>query len=119
MAGRRAAPAALVAVAVAAAGSLVALLIGLLTFGVQATAAPHHVPLAVGATAPALDPLARRVTSQGGDAVSWRTVSSQAEAERLLDRKDVYGAVLFSPGPGGPTAPILLSGAPDPAAPPA
>ncbi len=104
------------AVAVAAAGSLAALLIGLLTFGVQATVAPHHVPLAVGATVPALDPLAQRVASQGGDAVSWRTVSSQAEAERLLDGKDVYGAVLFSPSPSGPTATILLSGALNPSA---
>ena len=113
---RRRAPAALVAVALAAAGSLAALLIGLLTFGVQATAAPHHVPLAVGATAPALDPLAQRVAGQGGDAVSWRTVSSRAEAERLLDAREVYGAVLFSPGPSGPAATVLLSGALNPSA---
>jgi len=118
--GRHAAPAALVAVAVAAAGALAALLIGLLTFGVQATAAPHHVPLAVGtddaAAAPALAPLTQRVAGQGGDAVAWRTVDSRGEAERLLDGGDVYGAVLFSPGPGGLTATVLVSGALNPSA---
>jgi hypothetical protein len=109
-------PAAAVAVAAAAAGSAIALLIGLLTFGVQATASPAHVPLAVGATAPALAPIAQRVSAQGGDAVSWRTVTSRAEAERLLDDKQVYGALLFDAGPGGPTATVLLSGALNPSA---
>src|SRR5215472_13770889 len=110
------APAALVAVAVATAGALAALLIGLLTFGVQATAAPSAVPLAVGATTPALAPIVQRVSAQGGGSVSWRTVTSRAEAERLLDSKDIDGAVLFSPGPGGPTATVLLSGALNPSA---
>jgi hypothetical protein len=110
------APAALIALALAAAGSALALLIGLLTFGVQATAAPTHVPLAVGATAPALAPIAKHVAAQGGGAVSWRTVTSRAEAERLLDAKQVYGVVLFSPGPGGPIATVLLSGALNPSA---
>src|SRR5262252_4239516 len=114
--GQRHAPAALVAAAVVAAGAAGALLIGLLTFGVQATAAPSHVPLAVGVTTPALAPIAARVASQGGDAVSWRTISSRAEAERLLDDRAIYGAVLFSPGPGGPTATVLLSGALNPSA---
>ena len=110
------APAALVAVAVATAGALAALLIGLLTFGVQATAAPTGVPLAVGATTPALAPIVQRVSAQGGGSVSWRTVTSRAEAEHLLDSKDINGAVLFSPGPGGPTATVLLSGALNPSA---
>jgi hypothetical protein len=109
-------PAALVAVAVAAVGAIAALLIGLLTFGVQATAAPSNVPLAVGATSPALAPIADRVSAQGGGAVAWRTVTSRAEAERLLDGKQIYGAVLFSPGPGGPTATVLVSGALNPSA---
>jgi hypothetical protein len=109
-------PAAALAVAVAVAGALGALVIGLLTFGVQATAAPRHLPLAVGATSPALEPLTQRVAAQGGDAVSWRTVSSRSEAERLLDTKQVYGAVLFSPSAGGPTATVLLSGALNPSA---
>lgn len=109
-------PAAVLAVAVAAAGAAVALVIGLLTFGVQATASPSHVPLAVGATAPAVSPIAARVAGQGGDAVSWRTVTSRAEAERLLDDRQVYGALLFDAGPGGPTATVLLSGALNPSA---
>lgn len=109
-------PAALVAVAAAVAGSAAALLIGLLTFGVQATAAPSDVPLAVGATAPALAPIAQRVSAQGGGAVSWRTVTSRDEAERLLDAKQIDGAVLFGADPGGPTATVLLSGAVNPSA---
>lgn len=111
---RHRAPAAVVAVAVAAAGALAALLIGLVTFGVQATVAPSHVPLAVGATTPALAPVGERVAARGGDAVSWRTVTSRAEAERLLDRKEVYGALLLGPSPSGPTATVLLSGAVNP-----
>jgi len=106
----------LVALAMAVAGAAAALAIGLLTFGVQATAAPSHVPLAVGATDPALAPIAGRVAARGGDAVSWRTVGSRAEAERLLDDREIYGAVLFSPGAGGPTATVLVSGAINPSA---
>lgn len=101
-------------------GALVALVLGLLTFGVQATVEPRHVPLAVGtadaAAATALAPVAERVAAQGGEAVDWRTVSSRAEAERLLDRKEIYGAVLFSPGPTGPSATVLVSGALNPSA---
>ena len=104
------------ALAMAVAGAAAALAIGLLTFGVQATAAPSHVPLAVGATDPALAPIAGRVAAQGGDAVSWRTVGSRAEAERLLDDRVIYGAVLFGPGAGGPTATVLVSGAINPSA---
>jgi hypothetical protein len=111
---RRHPPAGVMAVAFGAAGALVALLLALLTFGVQATARPDHVPLAVGATDPALAPIAQRVAAQGGDAVAWRTVDSRAEAERLLDRREVYGAVLFSPSPTGPAATVLVSGAVNP-----
>jgi hypothetical protein len=107
-----------VALALASAGALVALLLGLLTFGAQATVAPHHLPLAVGpaeaADAAALAPLTDRVAAQGGDAVAWRAVGSRAEAERLLDRKEVYGALLLAPAPGGLTATVLLSGAVNP-----
>jgi hypothetical protein len=101
-------------------GALVATVIGLLTFGVQATVAPSHLPLAIGssgaAQAPALAPLISRVTAQGGDAVDWRTVGSRAEAQDLLDRKEVYGAVLFGSGPGGLAATVLVSGAVNPSA---
>jgi hypothetical protein len=110
----RHAPAGPVAVVLGAAGALIALLLGLLTFGVQATARPDGLPLAVGATDPAMAPIASRVAAQGGGEVSWRTAGSREEAERLLDRKEVYGALLFSAGQGGPTATVLLSGAVNP-----
>jgi len=112
--------AALAAGAAGAIGALASLAIGLLTFGVQATIEPRHLPLAVGAAAavaaPALAPVTARVAAMGGDSVAWRTVGSRAEAERLLDRKEVYGALLLSPGPSGLRATILLSGAVNPSA---
>jgi hypothetical protein len=104
------------AVAFGLVGALAALVIGLLTFGAQSTAAPHHVPLAVGASDAALAPIADRVASEGGDAVSWRTVGSRDEATGLLDRKEIYGALLFERGPAGPTATVLVSGALNPSA---
>jgi hypothetical protein len=102
------------------AGAVVALLLGLLTFGVQATVEPHHLPLAIGAadaaSAASLAPVLDLVAAQGGDAVNWQVVGSRAEAERLLDRKQAYGAVIFSSGPAGPSATVLISGALNPAA---
>src|SRR6266700_7434272 len=119
-AAHRSPPAGLVAIVVSIAGPLVALALGLLTFGVQATVQPHHLPLAIGASsvssAAALAPVTSRVAAQGGDAVDWRAVDSRAQAEGLLDRKDVYGAVLFDPAAGGLTATVLLSGAVNPSA---
>jgi hypothetical protein len=118
--GHRSVPAAVAAVLPAVVGAVAALLIGLLTFGAQATAAPDGVPLAIGAADPAaaaaLAPIAQRLAAEGGGAVAWRTVGSRAEAERLLDRKEVYGALLLAPGASGPTATVLLSGALNPSA---
>src|SRR4030081_1977519 len=58
------------------AGALMALLLGLLTFGVQATVEPHHLPLAIGtadaASAAAMTPVVDRVAGQEGDAVGRR-----------------------------------------------
>lgn len=102
---------ALVVGLVGLAGALVGLLIGLLTFGVQATAGPHQVPLAVG---PADSPAAQAVAAQAGDRVAWRLVGSRAEAESLLELKQVDGALLLSPAPGGMRATVLLSGALNP-----
>ena len=103
-----------------AVAALVVAFIGLVTFGVQATVEPSHVPLAVGpsgtSAAGALAPVVSRVAAQGGDAVDWRRVGSRAGAERLLDRKEVYGALLFNRGPEGLTATILVSGALNPSA---
>jgi hypothetical protein len=116
----RSIPGGVVGVLFGTAGALIALLLGLITFGVQATVAPRQVPLALGVTAPsaaqALTPIIARVQAQSGDAVSWRTVGSRAEAERLLDRKEIYGALLLNPSPSGASATVLVSGAVNPSA---
>src|SRR5258708_16595681 len=113
-------PTALVALVPGLVGALAALILGLLTFGVQSTLEPRHLPLAVGASDPAataaLTPVIGRVTAQGGDLVEWRRVDSRAQAEGLLGGKAIYGALLFSPGPGGLTATVLVSGALNPTA---
>ena len=110
----------MVSVLVALGGALVALALGLLTFGVQATVNPDHVPLAVGAEDPsaaaALAQLTQGIASHGGDQIEWHTVQSKADAMSMLDAKKVYGAVLFSPGSGGLEATVLLSGAVNPQA---
>jgi len=105
-------PPALVALAIVA-GTLLAALLGLLTFGVQATVEPRGLPLAVavpdGAPAP-LQQAAQRIAGQGGEQVSWR-VTSPAEARRLLDDKAVYGVLELNPG--APVT-VVLSGAVNP-----
>ena len=110
----------LLAIGLGLVGPLVALVLGVLTFGGQATVTPDHLPLAVGptdaASALALSSVVDRVSAQSGDAVSWRKVSSRADAEDLLDHKEIYGAVLFRPTPGGLTATVLVSGAINPTA---
>lgn len=100
-------------------GTAAALILGLLTFGVQATVNPDHVPLAVGAADPssasALSQVVQNIAGRGGDQVEWRQVQSRAEAENLLDTKQVYGALLLSPVPGaGLNATVLVSGALNP-----
>jgi hypothetical protein len=95
-------------------GALVSLVLALLTFGVQATVSPRQMPLAVGANdaaaASTLSQITDQVASQGGDAVAWRKVGSRSEAEALLDKKEIYGALLFSAGPTGLQATVVLSG---------
>ena len=100
-------------------GTAAALVLGLLTFGVQATVNPDHVPLAVGAADPssatALSQVVQNIAGRGGAQVEWRQVQSRADAENLLDTKQVYGALLLSPVPGaGLTATVLVSGALNP-----
>lgn len=95
------------------AGAVLATVLGLITFGVQATVEPRGVPLAVAVPNGAPSPLqqaVQRITSQGGEQVSWR-VTSPAEARRLLDEKAVYGVVELAP-----RAPVtmVLSGAVNP-----
>jgi hypothetical protein len=116
--GRRVVPLPVVSLIPALIGGAAATVLALLTFGVQATVNPDHVPLAVGAddpaTGPALTQLVEAVSAHGGDQVSWRVVQTRAEAESLLDSKQAYGALLFSPSPAGLTATVLLSGAVNP-----
>ncbi|HYQ62388.1 ABC transporter permease [Actinophytocola sp.] len=92
-------------------GAVVATVLGLLTFGAQATVAPDHLPLAVAAPDdPALRQAANQVASHGGDAVDW-TVTDPAHARDLLDDKDVYGILEIG---RGPAITIVTSGAVNP-----
>jgi hypothetical protein len=107
------------AVGLALAGALLAAVLGVLTVGVQATAAPRGLPLAV--TAPSGTPLraaAERIAGQGGGQVSWR-VADPAEGRRLLDDKEIYGLLELAPGPPAArpqiSTTIVLSGAVNPA----
>ena len=111
-------PSAAVVLVAAVAGSLLALVLALVTFGVQATVSPHQLPLAVGpadaSQSSTLSQITDQVAAQGSDAVAWRKVGSRSEAETLLDQKEIYGALLFSGGPSGLQATVLLSGAVNP-----
>lgn len=88
-----------VAVGLGLVGAVVATVLGLLTFGAQATVAPDHLPLAVATRG---DPMTRQVATQvashGGDAVEWR-VTDPARARELLDDKEVYGILEIDQGP--------------------
>ncbi|MCX2954601.1 ABC transporter permease [Lentzea sp. NEAU-D7] len=77
----------------AVAGAGVAFLLGLLTFGVQATVHPHDVPLAV--VAP--PPMAERVARADSAEIDIRVVSAD-EARNLLRDKEVYGVLEIAPG---------------------
>jgi hypothetical protein len=101
-------------------GAVAATVLGLLTFGAQATVKPDHVPLAVavdadGPAAAQLRQGAEQVIARGGEEVSWRLVDV-AQARELLDDKQVYGVLELAPAPGGrgvaPT--VVLSGAVNP-----
>ncbi|MFJ5988418.1 ABC transporter permease [Lentzea sp. NPDC092896] len=81
------------ALVTAVAGAVVAFLLGLLTFGVQATVHPHDVPLAV--VAP--PPIAEKVQAADSAEVDIRVVSAD-EARNLLRDKEVYGVLEIAPG---------------------
>lgn len=91
----------------ALAGAVVAAVLGLVTVGVQATASPHGLPVAVTAPPP-LRPAAEHVATLGGGAVAWR-ITSADEARKLLDDKEVYGILEL----GQPTK-VVVSGAVNP-----
>lgn len=104
--------------ATALAGALVAIVLGLLTVGVQATAGPRGVPLALavpdGPARAAVAPIAAQLSGQAGDAVAWQVVDP-ARAADLLDRAEVYGVLRIEPGAGGAlTLTTVTSGAVNP-----
>jgi hypothetical protein len=101
----------MVAVGLGLVGAVVATVLGLLTFGAQATVAPDHLPLAVATRG---DPMSRQAAAQiaghGGDAVEWQ-VTDPAHARELLDDKEVYGILELDQGPA---ITIITSGAVNP-----
>jgi hypothetical protein len=100
-----------VAVGLGLVGAVVATVLGLLTFGVQATVAPDHLPLAVAVQDnPALRQAAGQIASHGGDTVEWQ-VTDPARARELLEDKEVYGILEINPGPA---VTIVTSGAVNP-----
>ncbi|WP_370972125.1 ABC transporter permease [Amycolatopsis sp. cg9] len=100
-------PAGALALVAAAAGALVAVVLGFLTFGAQATVAPDGVPVAVAAP----PGIAQRIAAHGGGQLAW-TVATPAEARQLLEDKKVYGVLELGPGP---VATVVTSGAVNPA----
>lgn len=99
---------AVVAVLLGVAGSVVATVLGFLTFGAQATVTPDHLPVAVSGEGP-LRAVAEQVAGHGGDAVSWQ-VTDPEEGRRLLADKEVYGVLELAPD--GLT--VVVSGAINP-----
>jgi hypothetical protein len=85
----------------------VAVVLGFLTFGAQATVAPDHVPVAVVAPPGA----AAQIAGHGGGQLEW-TVATSSEARSLLEDKKVYGVLELGPGP---SATVVTSGAVNPA----
>ncbi|WP_447003733.1 ABC transporter permease [Saccharothrix isguenensis] len=105
-------PPAVIAAATAVVGALIALVLGLVTFGVQATVHPEAVPLAV-AVGPDAPPQLRGVADElagaGAAEVTWR-VATPEEARDLLSRQEVYGVLELAPD----GATVVLSGAVNP-----
>lgn len=102
-----------VAVGLGLVGAAVATVLGLLTFGAQATVAPDHLPLAVAVPQdgpPQLRQAAGQVASRGGETVEWQ-VTDPARARDLLDDKEVYGILEIG---AGPAFTIVTSGAVNP-----
>ncbi|WP_410613992.1 ABC transporter permease [Amycolatopsis sp. lyj-109] len=100
-------PAGALALVAALAGALVAVVLGFLTFGAQATVAPDGVPVAVAGP----PEIAQRIAAHGGGQFAW-TVATPAEARQLLEDKKVYGVLELAPGPA---ATVVTSGAVNPA----
>ena len=85
-------PAGAFALLAAVAGALVAVVLGFLTFGAQATVAPDGLPLAVAAPPGPLQAAAHGIASHGGGQIAWRVTSAE-EGRKLLEDKEVYGVL--------------------------
>jgi hypothetical protein len=101
-------------------GALVMVVVGLLTFGVQATVRPSGVPLAVavpdGPAGAAVMPVVQRIADRGGDATSW-TVTTADDAATALRVGAVFGYLSLAPAPdGGLAVSATTSGALHPSA---
>ncbi|MEC3980780.1 ABC transporter permease [Amycolatopsis sp. H20-H5] len=103
-------PAGALALVAVAAGALVAVLLGFLTFGAQATVAPDHVPVAVSAPDGPLLAMAEKVAGHGGGQLDWQ-VKSIVDGRKLLADKKVYGILELG---AGPSATVVVSGAVNP-----
>jgi hypothetical protein len=93
-------------------GAVVATVLGLLTFGAQASARPDAVPLAVAAPQP-LRQVADKIAEHGGESIAWH-VDTPEGARRQLADKEVYGVLELTPAAGGLGAKIIVSGAINP-----
>ncbi|HKN51762.1 MAG TPA: ABC transporter permease [Amycolatopsis sp.] len=102
-------PAGALALVAAVAGALVAVVLGFLTFGAQATVAPDHVPVAVAAPPGPPQAAAQRLAEHGGGPLDVRVTDPQA-ARKLLEDKKVYGVLEL-----GSPATVVVSGAVNPA----
>jgi hypothetical protein len=97
-----------VAIIASAVGALVAIVLGFLTFGAQATSAPDGVPVAVSApNSGPLQAVATHVSQQGGGQLAWRLTSPE-EGRKALADKEVYGVLELG---AGPSVTVVLSGA--------
>ncbi len=102
-------PAGALALAAAVAGALVAVLLGFLTFGAQATVAPDRVPVAVGAPAGPIQAQVQRMAGHAGGPLDIRVTTPQ-DARQLLEDKQVYGVLEL----GGAAPVVVTSGAVNP-----
>ncbi|TDD13759.1 hypothetical protein [Nonomuraea diastatica] len=102
-AARRPRPVAL-DVAAGAIAALAAAIVAILTFGVQATVAPHEVPLGVVASGSApgasTEHLVDQLAAASGEAVSWRRLGEE-EANDALVTGGIMGFLTLSIDPGG------------------
>jgi hypothetical protein len=107
-------PQAFVVLAVVA-GTLMAVLLGLLTSGVQASVDPDGLPLAVAVPEgdPVLRDMAQNLAAQAGHEVAVR-ITTPDQARALLDDKAVYGVLELAVTSVGVSPTVVLSGAINP-----